>query len=109
MTKNKVEAKGNVELDRAIGYLEDILEGMKSGRIVVRQGDRTVTFHPVESVEMEIEAKEKDGKQKFSVEMTWKEHAHAGEMGGLTISSEEAMPEESTSEELIPEESVVSA
>lgn len=73
MTKNKVEAKGTVEFQRAIGYLEDILEGMKNGRVVVRQGDQTVTFRPVDAVEMEIEAKEKDNKQKLSVEMTWRE------------------------------------
>jgi amphi-Trp domain-containing protein len=109
MTKNKVEAKGTVEFDRAIGYVEDILEGMKNGRIVVRQGDRTVTFHSVDNVEMEIEAKEKDGKQKLCLEMIWRERAHAGEMGGLTISSEESRSEESMREELIPEESVLSA
>lgn len=104
MTKNKVDAKGTVGLDKAIGYLEDILEGMKNGRIVVRQGDRIVTFQPVNDVEMEIEAKEKDGRQKFSMEMTWSEHARARELSGLSISSEESMPEE-----LIPEESVLSA
>ncbi|MGO9566760.1 MAG: amphi-Trp domain-containing protein [Desulfomonilaceae bacterium] len=91
MPKNKVEAEGTVELQRAIGYVEDILEGMKNGRIVVRQGDQTVTFRPVDGVEMEIQAKEKEGKQELSVEMTWRESTHVREMAGLTISSEESM------------------
>jgi amphi-Trp domain-containing protein len=108
MTKNRVEAKGTVEFDRAIGYLEDILKGMKNGRIVVHQGDRSVTFRHVDALEMEIKAKEKDGKQKFSMEMKWREHSHVGELGGLTISSEESRPEESSLEEPIPEESVLS-
>jgi amphi-Trp domain-containing protein len=106
MTKNKLKAKGTLELKRAIGYLEDTLEGMKSGRVVVRMGDQTVTFHPVDKVEMEIGAKEKDGKQKFSMEMTWREHAHAREMAGLTISSEKSNLEGSMSEGLILEESM---
>ena len=107
MTKNKVEAKGTVEFQRVIGYPEDILEGMKNGNVVVRRGDQSITFHPIDAVEMEIEAKEKDGKQELSVEMTWRESAHAGEMGRLTISSEESKSEESMSEGLILEESIL--
>jgi amphi-Trp domain-containing protein len=99
MTKNKMKVKGSVELQRAIGYLEDILEGMKNGKVVMHRGDQSITFHPVDAVEMEIEAKEKEGKQELSVEMTWRESVHAGEMGGLTISSEESKSEESMSED----------
>jgi amphi-Trp domain-containing protein len=99
-----MKAEGN-RTRKAMGYLEDILEGMKNGRIVMHRGDQSITFHPVDAVEMEIEAKEKEGKQELSVEMTWRESAHAGEMGGLTISSEESKSEESMSEGLILEES----
>jgi amphi-Trp domain-containing protein len=95
MTKNKVKAKGTVEFRRAVGYLEDVLEGMKNGRIVVRQGDQSVTFRHVDALEMEIEAKEKAGKQELSMEMTWREPPHVGEMAGLTITSEESVSEES--------------
>ena len=105
MTKNKMKAKGTVELQRAIGYLEDILEGMKNGRVVMHRGDQSITFHPVDAVEMEIEAKEKEGKQELSVEMTWRESPHMREMAGLTISSGESKSEESMSEGLIIEES----
>jgi len=105
MTKNKMKAKGTVELQRAIGYLEDILEGMKNGNVVMHRGDQSITFRPVEAVEMEIEAKEKEGKQELSVEMTWRESAHAEKMGGLTISSEALKSEEAMSEGLILEES----
>jgi amphi-Trp domain-containing protein len=56
MTKNQVKARGTVEFQRGAGYLEGILEGMKNGRIVVRQGDQSVTFRHVDALEMEIEA-----------------------------------------------------
>src|SRR5512139_3563779 len=100
MNKNKMKAKGTVELQRAIGYLEDILEGMKHGKIVMHRGDQSITFHSVEAMEIEIKAKEKEGKQELSVEMTWRESALAGEMGDLTISSEALKSEEAMSEGL---------
>jgi len=40
---------------------------------------------------MEIEAKEKGGKQGLSVEMAWRGSRHVGEMTGLTISSRESI------------------
>ena len=78
---------------------------MKNGRVVMHRGDQSITFHPVDAVEMEIEAKEKEGKQELSVEMTWRESPHMREMAGLTISSGESKSEESMSEGLIIEES----
>jgi amphi-Trp domain-containing protein len=77
-----------------IGYLEDILEGMKRGRVAMHQGDQSITFHPVDAVEMDTKAKVKEGKQRSSVEMTWRESPHVGEMAGLTGSSEESISPE---------------
>jgi len=90
MSKNKVKAKGTIELQRAIGYLEDILQGMKEGKVVVHHGDQSVAFHPVDAVEMEIEAEHEDGKQELSLELKWRESPRFREMTGLTISSQES-------------------
>ncbi len=89
MNKNKVKAKGSVELQEAIGYLENILQGMKDGRVVVNRGDQSVTFQPADAMDMEIEAKHKDGEQELSLELKRRERRHVGEMEGLTISSQE--------------------
>ena len=56
-----------------ITYLEELLEKLKTGDLVLSHGENAVVFHPKEAVELEIEAKEKDGRQKFSFEMSWKE------------------------------------
>ena len=90
MIKDKVKAKGTVELQRAISYLEDILQGMKEGRVVVNHDGQAVTFNPADAVEMEIEAEHKDGKQELSFELKCRESPHFREMTGLTISSEES-------------------
>ena len=87
--KNKVKATGTVEFQRAITYLEELLEKLKAGDLVLSHGENSVVFHPKEAVELEIEAKEKDGKQKFSFEMSWKEGLRADEMPDFSISSAE--------------------
>jgi hypothetical protein len=66
MTKNKMKAKGIVELQSVIGYPEGILEGMKNCRVLMHRGDQSIRFHPVDTVEMEIKAKENKGRTKVS-------------------------------------------
>jgi amphi-Trp domain-containing protein len=85
--KNKVKTTGTVELQRAIGYLEEMLEKLKSGDLIISHGENSVAFRPKETVELEIEAKEKDGKQKFSFEMKWKEGLQPCEMESFSMSS----------------------
>jgi amphi-Trp domain-containing protein len=86
--KKKVKASGTVEYQRAISYLEEMLEKMRSGDLVMSSGENSVAFHAHEAVELEIEAKEKDGKQEFSFEMVWKEGLTPGEMGDFSFSGE---------------------
>ena len=84
--KNKIKTTGTVEYQRAISYLEEVLEKMKSGDLVLSSGENSIAFHSQDAVELEIEAKEKEGKQEFSFEMVWKEGLTPGEMGDFSIS-----------------------
>lgn len=92
--KNKVKAAGTVDFQRAVSYLEEALASLKSGDLVLTHGDNSVTFRPKGAVEVELEAKEKDGKQEFSFEMTWKEGLQSGEMPDFSISGGESASEE---------------
>jgi amphi-Trp domain-containing protein len=89
--KNKVKATGTVDFQRAVSYLEEALASLKSGDLVLTHGENSVTFHPKDVVEIEIEAKEKDRKQEFSFEMTWKEGLQPGEMPDFRISGGEGV------------------
>jgi len=97
--KNKVKATGTVDFQKAISYLEELLEKLKDGEIVVTHGGNSVAFHPKDAVEIEIGAKIKDGKEKFSFEMCAMEGLQPGEMVDFSISSGDGL---STKESMDP-------
>ncbi|MGE4293884.1 MAG: amphi-Trp domain-containing protein [Desulfovibrio sp.] len=71
MDKGKIEVKQMLAYDDALGYLEDLVASFREGRIVVRKGEEFVTLTPLETVEIEVSAKHKKDKQKFSLELSW--------------------------------------
>lgn len=82
MEKKKIEVKKNLEYTKAIAYMEDLLQSLKAGTIVVQSGDEHLTMTPGEHIEIKVEAKSKKGKQKFGFELSWTE----SEAADLTIS-----------------------
>lgn len=85
--KNKIEAKGTIEFERALEYFERALEHLKSGDLVLTQGGKSLTFRPQKVVEMEIEIEEEKGEQEFSFEMKWKPNLKTGKVTEFTLSS----------------------
>ena len=98
MGKNSIEFKAFMDLEQVAGYLNDLAAGIKDGCICVQKGEETAVLRPTEQVRVEIEAKEKRDKCKFSLELTWvKEIAAVDESSDLKISSTpppEPVPEE---------------
>lgn len=85
MEKQKLDVTMTLPYMEAVAYLEDMLESLKSGKVVVQKGTEFVSMIPGDQVTMELGAKSKKGKQKFSFEMSWTE---SGE-GDLVISGKE--------------------
>lgn len=71
METNKVELKQIQKISEVITYLEGLLKGFKAGKIVVQQGESFVSMVPAEQVEVEVAAKKKKNKEKFSIELSW--------------------------------------
>lgn len=69
--KRSVEFKAVMTIDKMKTYLMDLLASMDDGVICVESGDACVSLEPKEMVKVEIEAKEKKGKSKFSLKLTW--------------------------------------
>jgi amphi-Trp domain-containing protein len=88
MTKEKFKIKGTVEMQEIINHLEEILNSFKTGRVVLEHGTDHMEFAPGNTAEMEVEAKQKDGKKEFSVEFTWRDDIGIGEKLDLKILSE---------------------
>ena len=111
MNKDKVEMKKTMAFAEAADYLAELHKHFKQGKIVIVQGEDHVVMTPPDHVTVEIEAKQKKGKQKFSLEVSWVE----SEAGDLTITDTEPEPPakededkaEDTAEETNNEESIL--
>lgn len=100
MEKNKVKFKQVISRDEAVTYLEDMLDSLKSGSLVVQRDDDQLVLKPSERLEVEVEAKVKKHKRKFSLELSWSEDQGAD----LSITSEEKAGEDERASEKVPAE-----
>ena len=87
----EISVKANMELGQVVDYLEALISSLKSGKVYMEQGGKVVTLTPTDDMDVEIEAGEKKGKQKFSLELVWRKRAVTTGDVGLTISA--TMPE----------------
>ncbi|GAB7023114.1 amphi-Trp domain-containing protein [Salidesulfovibrio brasiliensis] len=85
MEKQKLDVKITLPYQEAIDYLEDMLKSLKDGKVVVQKGTEYVSMTPGETVTMELGAKTKKNKQKFSFEISWTDDGE----GDLVISGKE--------------------
>ena len=75
--KKEMKTKMTVDLDKAIAYIECLLDGLKSGTLVFEHNEGKMTLHPEKVVKLEIETEEKDGAQELEIEMKWSTEASA--------------------------------
>ena len=71
-SKQSINVKGAMDFEGVISFLSDFLVSFKERKVCVQRGEEFVTLKPGDQVEMEIEAQEKKGKQKVSLELSWK-------------------------------------
>jgi len=99
MEKNKVSFRQSMETADAVKMLQDLVNSVKAGKIVVEQGDAFVSMDPAEKVDVEIEAKQKKGKGELSIELSWRDARPAEEEASLKISATEPETPEATATE----------
>jgi amphi-Trp domain-containing protein len=97
MSKKQVTQQGLMATDEVIAYLESLVSSFKEGKVVVQQGEQFVSMNPPEQVSVEVEAKQKEGKEKFSLELSWRNVEQPAESEKVKISSKE--PEMPAAEE----------
>ena len=69
--KKEVSYEGQVELAKAIAYLESVVSGLKAGTVSVQQGDDFLTVKPTSSVKFAVEARRKKDKESLAFELKW--------------------------------------
>lgn len=85
--KKKIKAKGVVPTAEAIEYLQRLLSLAQQGSVAVVSGDRGLELEIPQFVKLEVEVKEKDGKQELSMELAWSDKYVGAEDLDLRITS----------------------
>lgn len=96
MKKDKITQHQRAKREEVAGYLEDLVNSLRSGKIVVEQNGHFVSLSLPELLEIEMEARQKKGKGAIALEISWKEPEVPEEAATIKISSEE--PEHSEEE-----------
>lgn len=99
MGKKNIEISNVMSGREVIAFLQDLQAGFESGVICVRKGSDHVTLRPGERVAVEVEATAKKDKQKFVLEMSWREAEIPEESQPLRITTREPSPVEAPARE----------
>jgi amphi-Trp domain-containing protein len=87
-SERNVSYKSAIDVDQAVTYLEELARSMRKGTVYIRHGDEEIELLPADGMGFELEASEKKGKQKLSIELSWRRGIDASETaGGLSIAA----------------------
>lgn len=88
--KSEVKIKRTMEADALADLLDDLVKSIREGTVCVQRGEEFVTLNPGGRIELELEAGQKKDKQKFSIEMSWRQlDIEEEESADFKISSQE--------------------
>ena len=86
--KSGAKMKANVELPKAIAYLEDLVKSLKAGRICITNCEKSLTLTPEPVVKLELEASQKNDKEELALRIAWRKEEAEPEETDLQIRSE---------------------
>jgi amphi-Trp domain-containing protein len=98
--KEKLKAKGVVEVREAVAYLRTLTDLVGKGQVAVQSGGKTMVVDLPKFVKLEVEVEEKGDKQELSIEISWKEGLSGAAGMDLKIKS----PDEPDVKECLPTE-----
>jgi len=90
MDKDKIELKTIMETREVADYLSSLAKGFRAGRILVEKDGEHLVLSPdaMSKAEVQIEARIKKDKAKFSLELSWNLAQKQEETAEFKISSE---------------------
>ena len=96
MEKDKIELKAIMETSEVADYLTALAKGFRAGRIVVEKDGEHLVLNPaaMSKAEVEVEARIKKDKAKFSLELCWQLAQAEEETVEFKIGTELSRPDE---------------
>lgn len=92
-SKSGISVKGTMDFKSVATFLDDLVKSFKDKTVVVQRGDEFVTLKPADSIDIELEAVMKKGKQKLTLELAWREEIESQEEVSFRVTSREPEPE----------------
>lgn len=89
MNKKSISVKTSLKKERAIAYLEELVKSLKANQVCIQQETEFVKLVPGETMELEVSAAQKKGKEKLSFELSWTTEVPELDSDLLVISSKE--------------------
>lgn len=71
MEKNKIHISGKMPCPLAVSHIECFLDGLRSGSVIIEEGNKKLLLHPNTEVDMNIEARTKHDKQHLVIALSW--------------------------------------
>ena len=71
-SRQELKVDGAAELSHVIGYLEQLVQALKSGTAEVRQGERSVVLGPRGVVGFSLRAVDRGRRQRLALELEWR-------------------------------------
>ena len=91
MEKQKVSTKKRMEVSEVTGLLRDFADGLDKGKLTLEQDGEILDLSIPADVEAKISGQCKEGKEKFSVELSWKQEE---KKSSIRINPEDKNPED---------------
>lgn len=72
MEKKTIEIEETMTREQVADYFRMLATGLQNGSIELKNGEETLTLTPTEMIAVEIAAKQKKDKSKFTMEISWR-------------------------------------
>ena len=90
--KQKLEYEVKTTLATCVEQLEELVLGLKSGRLVLENRTEALQLHPATVVSLRVKARQKGAKESIDIELDWKREPRVNVGGAeyLEIRGEDA-------------------
>lgn len=88
MDKDKIELKTVMESAAVAEYLTALAKGFKTGQLTIEKDGECLCLAPAELAEVEVEARVKKDKARFSLEVSWRLTGVEDDPASLKISAD---------------------
>jgi amphi-Trp domain-containing protein len=97
MGDNKYKAEDAMRLNEAVERLQEIVDELKQGKLVLAAEGESILVEPEDAVKLEVEFERKKGKEELEIELSWK---RAGAAAGEDDEEEDEDDEEDEEEKI---------